>query len=285
VALDSGCGDYERLWLSTSLRGLVNGVLTVQVLEEGIHSGATGIVPSSFRVLRQLLARLEDERTGEILPRSLQVTIPADRVEQARAVAGVLGENLFRRYPVLPGVRPAVEDPAELVLNFTWRPALAVTGAAGLPAPADAGNVLHAMTALKLSLRLPPTLDAAAAGRALKALFEADPPSGARVTFTPEGAASGWSAPPASPWLEQALRRASLDYFGAPALASGEGGSIPFMTMLNERFPHAQFMVTGLLGPGSNAHGPNEFLHLPTAVRLTASVARVLHDHWQAHTG
>jgi acetylornithine deacetylase/succinyl-diaminopimelate desuccinylase-like protein len=279
VCLDSGCGNYEQLWATMSLRGLVNGVLMVEVLREGVHSGASGIVPSSFRILRQLLSRIENERTGEILPREFHVEVPPARLTQAHAAAEALGPELWRRLPFVPGVRPALDDPVELLLNRTWRPALAITGAAGLPAPEDAGNVLRPRTSLKLSLRLPPTTDASRAAARLTELLEADPPYGARVTFTPEPPSGGWNAPPMREWLRESVDRASTMYFGRPATFMGEGGSIPFMSMLGERFPHAQFLITGVLGPESNAHGPNEFLHLPTGVRLTACVAQVLADH------
>ena len=279
IGLDSGCGDYDHLWTTTSLRGLVNGVLTVEVLGEGIHSGASGIVPSSFRIARALLSRLEDERTGAILPPALQVTVPPERLAQARAAAAALGEDVWRRYPFVAGMRPALDDPVELLLNRTWRPALSVTGAAGLPAPEDGGNVLRPQTALKLSLRLAPTTDAPDAARRLKALLETDPPYGARVTFSAQGSSGGWSAPPTADWLAASLERGAKAFFGAPPMAMGEGGTIPFMSMLGQRFPEAQFLITGVLGPESNAHGPNEFLHVPTGVRLTACVAQVLADH------
>ncbi len=284
VCLDSGCGNYEQLWGTTSLRGLVNGVLTVEVLTEGVHSGAaSGIVPSSFRILRALLSRLEDERTGEILPGDFHVEVPRERLEQARTVAKVLGDEVFDRFPLVAGMRPARSDPFELILDSTWRPALAVTGAAGLPLPGDGGNVLRPQTAAKLSLRLPPTVDAARAARRLKEILEADPPYGARVTFEAPGSGSnGWDAPPTAPWLLESITRASTTHFGKPAAFHGLGGSIPFMSMLGERFPQAQFLITGAMGPGSNAHGPNEFLHLPTGVRVTACVAEVLADHHRA---
>ena len=279
VCLDSGCGNYEQLWLTTSLRGLVNGTLRVDVLTEGVHSGASGIVPSSFRIARALLSRLEDEETGRIRLADLHVPIPPERLASARAEAEARGTGLHAEYPFVPGGRPAQADLVELVLAGTWRPALEVTGAAGLPAIEDAGNVLRPYTALKLSLRLPPTLDAEKAARRVREVLEADPPHGARVSFTPETPAGGWNAPPLAPWLEASLQAASHAYFGKPALALGVGGTIPFMKMLADRFPSAQFVVTGVLGPGSNAHGPNEFLHLPMAERLTACVARVLADH------
>jgi acetylornithine deacetylase/succinyl-diaminopimelate desuccinylase-like protein len=279
VCLDSGCGNYDQLWGTTSLRGLVNGVLSVEVLTEGVHSGASGIVPSSFRIIRQLLGRLEDETTGEIRPRDLHVAIPAERLEQSRAVASVLGAELAGKFPFVPGMQPANPDPVEQLLGATWRPALAVIGAAGLPAIADGGNVLRPKTALKLSLRLPPTLPSEMAARRLKNLFETDPPYGARVTFTPESTGDGWNAPATSPWLARSIDRASTAYFGKPAMFEGTGGSIPFMAMLGARFPRAQFLITGVLGPGSNAHGPNEFLDLPTGVKVTACVAQVIADH------
>jgi acetylornithine deacetylase/succinyl-diaminopimelate desuccinylase-like protein len=284
VCLDSGCGDYEHLWATTSLRGVVSGNLTVEVLSEGVHSGAaSGIVPSSFRILRHLLNRLEDERTGEILVRECHVEIPKHRLEEARAVAALLGGGVADKFPFVPGMQPVTRDPLELHLNNTWRPALAVTGVDGIPAVADGGNVLRPRTTLKLSLRLPPTVDAARATRRVKEVLEAEPPYGARVTFdTSERPGSGWNAPAMADWLLDSVKRASTTYFGQPAMFDGLGGSIPFMQMLGDRFPQAQFLVTGVMGPGSNAHGPNEFIDLPTGEKVTACVAQVLADHHQA---
>jgi len=286
VCLDSGCGNYEQLWVTTSLRGMVTGTLRVEVLTEGVHSGdASGVVPSSFRILRQLLSRLEDETTGEIRVPELHVAVPPDRLRQAEASAAVLGAEVFAKFPFPPGMKPLAADPTALVLNRTWRPWLAVTGMDGMPSVRSGGNVLRPYTAAKLSLRLPPTVDGAAATTRVKRILEAEPPHGARVTFASEAAASGWNAPAFAPWLERALERASRTHFGQPAVCMGEGGSIPFMAMLGARFPAAQFLVTGVLGPGSNAHGPNEFLHLPTAERLTACVAEVLAAHFSEARG
>jgi acetylornithine deacetylase/succinyl-diaminopimelate desuccinylase-like protein len=280
ICLDSGCGNYDQLWLTTSLRGIASGTLTVRVLEEGVHSGdASGVVPSSFRVLRQLLSRLEDEETGAVRPAEFYAQIPAERVAQARRAAAALGNGVYGRFPFPPGASPMSDDLTELVLNRTWRPQLAVIGIDGLPPPADAGNVLLPFNSAKLSLRLPPTLDAAAAAVALRALLEASPPYNAQVDFAIGSGAAGWNAPPLSPWLEQSLARGSELAFGAPPAYMGEGGSIPFMAMLGEKFPQAQFVVTGVLGPHSNAHGPNEFLHIPTARRVSLVIAQVLADH------
>jgi acetylornithine deacetylase/succinyl-diaminopimelate desuccinylase-like protein len=283
VCLDSGCGNYDQLWLTTSLRGMVSGTLQVRVLAEGVHSGhASGVVPSSFRIMRRLLSRLEDEATGAVLPPELYAQVPAERVAQASLAAAALGDTVFTEYPFAPGVGPMGDELAEMVLNRTWRPQLAVTGIAGLPAPVDAGNVLLPFTEAKLSLRLPPTLDAERAEALVRDLLEKKPPYGAQVEFDLGSSATGWNAPALAPWLEQSLARASRGAFGAPPAYMGEGGSIPFMAMLGEKFPQAQFVVTGVLGPHSNAHGPNEFLHIPTGRRVTAVIAQVLADHHHA---
>lgn len=280
ICLDSGCGDYDHLWLTTSLRGLVNATLTVSVLSEGVHSGsASGIVPSSFRIARLLLERIEDATTGRIRLEALHTEIPPDRLEQARATAGVLGHGVHREFPFLAGTRPVRADPVELLLDRTWSPQLEVIGAEGLPPAARAGNVLRPATTLQLSLRLPPTLDPAVATATLARTLTADPPYGAEVIFRAGQGSRGWNAPPLAPWLARATTAASRAFFGTDACAVGEGGSIPFMAQLGERFPAAQFLITGVLGPRANAHGPNEFLHLATAARVTASVARVLADH------
>ena len=286
IALDSGAGNYDQLWVTTSLRGLVNGTLTVNVLTEGVHSGdAGGVVPSSFRVARQLLDRIDDSRTGVVKPAAFNCEIPAERVAQAKQAAVILGESMWRRFPwdsccddggKFVFVQPVTKDPVELILNRTWRAALAVIGADGLPAIESGGNVQRPYTALKLSLRLPPLVDAPKAAASLKEILEGDAPNSARVTYEYEQAASGWNAPASVPWLTSLLDGASQTYYGKPAAYLGEGGTIPFMGMLGVKFPEAQMLVTGVLGPKSNAHGPNEFLHVPYAKKLTAAVALVL---------
>jgi acetylornithine deacetylase/succinyl-diaminopimelate desuccinylase-like protein len=280
ICLDSGCGNYDQLWSTTSLRGIAAGSLTVEVLKEGVHSGSgSGIVPSSFRVLRALLSRLEDEKTGKILPKEFHVDIPAQRITQAKATAQAMGDMVWKEFPWAGGTKPMASDNSELLLNRTWRPTLSITGASGLPDPKDAGNVLRPRTTVKVSVRIPPTGDAEKATKALKTLFETDPPYGAKVHFETEGASAGWNAPELAPWLQDSVSRASKTYFGKDAVYMGEGGSIPFMGMLGKKFPKAQFLITGVLGPQSNAHGPNEFLHIPTGKKLTSCVAQVIHEH------
>ena len=277
ICLDAECGNYEQLWSTTSLRGNLVGRLEVRVLSEGVHSGmATGIAPTAFRIIAQLLARIENPVTGDLLLEALHTSVPADRRAQLALAARVLGAAVAEKVPFATGVQALSNDPLELLINSTWRATLAVTGADGLPAIQNAGNVLLPQMALKLSFRLPPNCDANRASATLKAALEKDPPYGAQVSFESESATAGWNAPPLAPWLERAISLASQKIFGRDAVHSGCGGSIPFMGMLGESFPATQFFVTGVLGPHANAHGPNEFLHIDYARRLTACVALVL---------
>jgi acetylornithine deacetylase/succinyl-diaminopimelate desuccinylase-like protein len=264
---------------------MASGVLKVEILTEGIHSGdASGLVPSSFRIMRQVLDRLEDSATGRLLPASFHCEVPTDRLAQAQATATILGEEIYRRFPwahydcggATTFALPTTTDPLQALLNRTWKPTLSVTGADGFPELKNAGNVLRPYTAFKLSLRLPPLVEADAAVQQLKALLEDNAPYQAKVTFEGLSAATGWNAPGTAPWFESALHAASQAHFGAPCGYIGQGGTIPLMNMLSKGFPQAQMMVCGVLGPKSNAHGPNEFLHVPYAKKLTAAVAQVI---------
>ena len=281
VCLDAECGNYDQLWCTTSLRGNLTGTLRADVLTEGVHSGgAGGIVPSSFRVLRKLLSRIEDEDNGKLLPEALYAEIPEQRTEQARLAADTLDASVYEKYPWAVSNPSPSESPYELLLNNTWRPVLSVTGAEGLPELVNAGNVQLPYATLKLSFRLPPTCDADDAAVAIKDILEAEPPPLSKVHFSADSTMAGWNAPPVADWLEASMHRASAAFFGKPSMYMGTGGTIPFMGMLGETFPDAQFLVTGLLGPSSNAHGPNEFLHIETGKRLTSCVAQVLEDHF-----
>ena len=286
AGLDSGCGNYEQLWMTTSLRGLAGGTLTVEILDEGVHSGkASGIVPSSFRIARQLLNRLDDPETGRLIDPAFHAAIPAERLEQAKAAGEILGDQVWKEFPWVgcthgPDAHahalPTTKDPVEAILNRSWRPALSVTGAGGFPTIDSAGNVLRPKTSLKLSLGLPPTVDGQEATAAMKRLLETNPPYNARVSFSGDWGATGWNAPQTAPWLKRAADEASRAAFGKDAAWMGEGGTIPFMNMLGEKFPRAQFLITGVLGPHSNAHGPNEFLHIPYVKQLSAAVASIV---------
>ena len=280
VCLDAGGGDYERLWLTSSLRGVVQATVTVHVLRAAQHSGlASGIVPSSFRIMRQLLDRVEDPATGDIRLGAMSVPIPAEYRAAAQAAAAARPGALAGQYPLVEGMRPASEDEVELILNNTWRPTLSVVGAAGLPEPASAGNVLRASTSLALSFRLPPLADAQAALAELEKALTTDVPYGARVDLSGLAAEDGWCAPATAPWLEAALAEAGDSVFGRPAASIGIGGSVPFMGLLGRLYPRAQFVVTGALGADSNMHVPDEWLNIGFAVQVTEAVAHILDAH------
>ncbi|HEY6516134.1 MAG TPA: M20/M25/M40 family metallo-hydrolase [Steroidobacteraceae bacterium] len=280
VCLDAECGNYDQVWCTTSLRGNLVGLLHVRVLEEGVHSGmATGIAPTPFRIVEQLIARLESPINGGLMLEELSVPIPQDRRAQMDAAARVLGPSVAGKLPWASGAHAVSNDPVELLINSTWKGTLAVTGADGMPPTASAGNVLLPAITLKLSLRLPPTCDPARADRAVKDALERNPPYGAQVRFESGGSTAGWNAPAFAPWLEESITHASRRVCGREAVHVGCGGTIPFMGMLGKRFPRTQFFITGVLGPHANAHGPNEFLHLEYAEKLTACVSLVLADH------
>ena len=278
VGLDSGAATYDRLWVTTSLRGVISAQMRVDVLTEGVHSGsAGGIVPSSFRLLRQLLDRIEDSSTGRVLVDELHVDLPDERRRQIDDIAHEIAADMA--FPFAGSTTADHDDPVDLVRARTWEPSIANIAVDGFPPPERAGNVLRPHSALSLAIRLPPTADPAAAGEALRRRLTEDPPNGATVRFDVLAAEAGWNAPPTADWLQQAADRASETHWGRPSSAMGEGGTIPFMGMLGERFPDAQFLITGVLGPGSNAHGPNEFLHLPMARNIAATVSEVLDAH------
>lgn len=285
VCLDAGGQDYERLWLTTSLRGLCSVTATVTVLESGQHSGtASGVVPSSFRIFRQLLDRIEDSRSGEILLPELHGDLPADRAGEMKALADVAPGAAANAFPLVEGMSAAADSDYELMVNNAWRPTLSVIGAAGLPLPEDAGNVLRPFTTLTLSFRLPPLVDAHAALAAVKRALTTDVPYGAKVTLSREETGPGWNAPSTADWLQKALDVVSTEVFGGnQCVPLGLGGSIPFMGSLGEAYPNAQFVVTGALSSDSNPHVPDEWLHIPQAKRVTESVALILNAHAEAH--
>lgn len=281
VCLDAGGNDYERLWLVTSLRGMLHLDVNVQLLGSAQHSGvASGVVASSFRILRSLIERLEDSATGELLLDELKVDVPADRLAELEAVSKDFPEALSKAFPLVEGGRVITEDALELMLNNAWRPTLSIIGADGFPKPADAGNVLRESTTLTLSFRLPPTVDAAKALEAVKRTLTTDVPYGAKVTFGDNTQSEdGWNAPSEAPWLTAALQTVSDGVFGQPHRATGMGGSIPFMGLLSRKYPEAQFLVTGACGSDSNIHVPDEWLHIEYAQQVTEAVAHILDAH------
>jgi acetylornithine deacetylase/succinyl-diaminopimelate desuccinylase-like protein len=279
ICLDSGAGDYKRFWTTTSLRGLIGLKMKVSVLREGVHSGgASGHVPSSFRIARSLLSRLEDEKTGEILLEELYTKIPSYRIEETKYLISILGNEVVEEFPWKNDMKPSTSDNVEGVLRRTWRPALSIVGSDGMPSTANAGNVLRPYTTLQLSMRIPPMVDPKKAVNAIEKVLKNNVPYGASVDLEFEEAAEGWNAPESKTWLLNAIEKASKEYFNQMPCTIGEGGTIPFMAMLGKQFPKAQFAITGVLGPQSNAHGPNEFLHIPFAKNLTCCISSIISD-------
>ena len=283
VCLDSGAANYDQLWVTTSLRGVIGGILTVEALHEGMHSGISGgVVPDSFNIIRTLVDRVEDSSTGFIKLQELHCEVPQQTREELSALEAI---DFRSSFAALEGVALQGGDAAsntELAIRNFWKPCLTVTGA-DLPAPETAGNVVRKSASVKLSVRLPPIIPAVKATALLKETLESSPPFGAKVSFAAEEPGDGWAAPTLQPWLRKAVTEASEHYFKKPYGGVGIGGSIPFMGMLGEMFPEAQFVVTGVLGPNSNAHGPNEFLHIAFAKGVNYCVARVLAAHYENH--
>jgi acetylornithine deacetylase/succinyl-diaminopimelate desuccinylase-like protein len=276
ICLDSGCGDYERFWLTTSLRGAFVGTLSVKVLNQGVHSGqGSGIVPSSFRIIRQLLDRIEDAETG-LVHKDFFVDIPSYRMEQTKQCVKLLGASIKDEYEWAGDTSPVSSENIELLLNQTWRPQLSYIGMDGMPSSSNAGNVMRTHTELTISMRVPPSLNADDAAAHFKKIVEADSPYDATVEFKLAKAGSGFDAPQMETWLSTAVEEASNEFFGNPSACMGGGGSIPFMKLLQDIYPSTQFCITGLLGPESNAHSVNEFMSISQALGVTKSIALIL---------
>ena len=277
ICLDSGAGNYEQFWMTTSLRGMVGATLRVNVLTEGIHSGgASGIVPSSFRIIREILNRVEDPKTGNILINDFHTEIPQFQLENIKTFVKTLKGDLFRSYPWYGNTEPSTLDEIEAVKRRTWKPTLSIVGIDGVPDIKDAGNVLRPNTDLKLSFRIPPLVNSKKAQIKLNKILTENPPYNSNIEIEFDEPADGWSAPKLSENLNKVINQSSYEFYKKPAISMGEGGTIPFMAMLGEKYPEAQFIITGVLGPNSNAHGPNEFLHIPYVKKLNCCISYIL---------
>ena len=277
VVLDSGGPDYDHVWMTEALRGLVSGTLSVKVSHEGIHSGNSGgSIPSSFRIQRILLDRVEDSSSGKVLIPEMHVDIPEQIREKAMALREIVGDSIWEQFPTVDTLRQASETTEDMIVAMNWEPTLSIIGADGIPSVQDAGNVLRTNTDLKLSFRIPPGVDSESAIARAKVILEEDPPYGAEVTFTPDSCADGFHAPPLDGPISEAIQEASMELTGLPPLATWTGGTIPFMSMMQGKYPEAMFLCTGTSGPGNNAHGPDEKLHIPSSKRLTVALSATI---------
>jgi acetylornithine deacetylase/succinyl-diaminopimelate desuccinylase-like protein len=252
--------------------------LDVSLMKSGMHSGeGSGVVASSFRVLRILLDRIEDSRTGEIKLPELHMPLGPPIYETATSTLKALGEENYRaNFSKHPDVEFAHQDTVQLFLGGNYKPTLSITGMEGLPDIANAGNVLRVNTKVRLSFRIPPGLDARKCGEAVVAELSRDPPYNAHVTATLTNAGNGYMAPTPSPELRATFKEASELYFGQDIEMLSMGGTIPLMNQLQTLFPKAAFMVTGCLGPGSNAHCPNEVLRVGYMKQFICALTHVM---------
>lgn len=277
VVLDSGGPDYDHIWMTEALRGLVSGTLSVRVSHEGIHSGNSGgSIPSSFRIQRILLDRVEDSSSGKVTIPEMHVEIPEVVRENAITLRNIVGDSIWEQFPTVDTLRQASETTEDMIVAMNWEPTLSIIGADGIPSVQDAGNVLRTNTDLKLSFRIPPGVDSEYAIARAKEILEEDPPYGAEVTFTPDSCADGFHAPPLDGPISEAITEASMELTGLPPLATWTGGTIPFMAMMQAKYPEAMFLCTGTSGPGNNAHGPDEKLHIPSSKRLTVFLSATI---------
>lgn len=281
VCMDSGCKDYERLWITTSLRGMVMKDLTVECLEESVHSGlGTGHGPDSFTVIRQLLDRIEDSKTSRVID-DFQVNIPESKYVEGKQVADILGKG-FSLVKLKDGVNYITDDLSELYLNGTWRSTLCVVGQTGLPQHDLAGNVLRDKTSVRLSMRLPPTKDPKEASQKLTELLTKDPPYNSIIKVVGKSKGHGWAANEFTDKLKNSLSKSSFSFWGKDSQTVGEGGSIPFINSLAQKFPKSEFLVLGVLGPGSNAHAANETLNIPYCKKVTATLTHAVYEFFQS---
>lgn len=277
VVMDSGGPDYDHIWMTEALRGLVSGTLSVKVSHEGIHSGNSGgSIPSSFRIIRELLDRVEDSKTGEVLIPEMHVEIGEDVQDKAKALAEVVGGSIWEQFPTVDTLVPVASTTEEMIIAMNWEPTLCVIGVDGIPPVQVAGNVLRTNTDLKLSFRIPPGVDSEGVISIVKEILEDEPPFGAEVSFTPDSCADGFHAPPLQGKVRDAIHESSLSLTGLPPLATWTGGTIPFMAMMQRKYPEAMFLCTGASGPGNNAHGPDEKLHIPSSKRLTVVLSSTI---------
>jgi acetylornithine deacetylase/succinyl-diaminopimelate desuccinylase-like protein len=277
VCLDSGTRDYERLWITTSLRGVVNKDIEIACFEQAIHSGlGSGHGKDSFDVAREIFDRISDSKTGKVVD-ELQVQIPQSKLIESKGVTDILGKE-FILVKNLEGVQYLSEDLTELYLNGTWRATLTVVGQSGLPLHSLAGNVLRDKTTFRISVRLPPTKDPNEASDILDKIILSNPPHGAKIKILKSSPGSGWAAKDFCDKLNQSLSKSSNELWGKNPQTFGEGGSIPFLNSLAQKFPKGEFLVLGVLGPGSNAHAANETLNIPYCKKVTTTLIHAVHD-------
>lgn len=282
ICLDTSAHDYERLWITSSLRGVFSFDVKIRQLTKVLHSGVGGgIIPDISRVLRLILNRIDDVNTGRVLIESCNAVIPQERVAALKDAAAALSTSVYEGIPLVPGAEPLSTDVTELLVNKTWRPAVSVIGVSGFPAAETAGNAMVPEITVRISVRTPPATDINKCINEMREKITVDSPHGVELEFVLGEHVDSWVSPELSAPVAQAISDASTAYFGNDAVYLGEGGGIGFVPLMSKMFPKAQFVLTGLVGPDSNAHAANESMHIPTAKKITCCIAHILQAHCQ----
>lgn len=277
IVLDNQCGDYNRLWLNTSLRGNISGTLSVSTMSYGVHSGSfSGIVPDPFTVAMTLLGRIQHPETGEILLDTLQAQIPALRLKQIQEVSLRMGDQIWKTAPLLENVQPKYGNNDAILIQSTWKPSLTIIGIDGIPSIQNAGNVIQGSVSLRLSFRIPPGIDIDNALQSINDCFTQNIPYGCSVTWNSLEYLPGWCAPSHSVKYEKLFHDAGEQVFEEKTLACGQGASIGFIPKFEKLFPKTEIILIGVLGPQSNAHSPNEALNVLYTQKLIETIAIVL---------
>jgi acetylornithine deacetylase/succinyl-diaminopimelate desuccinylase-like protein len=272
--MDSGVGDYNRLWISNSLRGLCNFDLSIKTLKKGIHSGkGSGIAPETFMILRSLIAKLEDSKTG--LLEKFRVEIPESYKNSIAKTADIIGKP---KTPLLPGVKFLEEDTVKLLIRNYWEPCLAVTGINGIPSCKEAGNVLRAETEVRISIRIPPTFDCNKGADVINDLLK-DTPFNSKVQIKNMILSNGTTVKLPLDKLKESLSKVSTAFFKNDYAEIGIGGSIPFVKILTMQYPNSQVIITGCGNTDSNIHGPNENLNLDYCKKFTSCISYLISDY------
>lgn len=280
ICMDSGCMDYDSLWITTSLRGYLEFTLTVECLKENVHSGSgSGIAPDSFNIIRSLLDRLDD-KSHSVLIDIFHVVIPEHNIQEAKKLANLKKDSIVKdSVKLLPNVKPLSDDYSEIILNNTWRPTLVITGFTGFPQTEIAGNVLRNKTTCRVAIRLPPTANAKSIETKCREIMTSNPPFNCKITLSNVEAGYGWAAKELPDVLKDSFNKSSKTLFGREFFCFGEGGSIGFIHDLGELYPDCQMLVTGVLGPKTNAHCPNECLNIDYTEKITVALAHTINDY------
>lgn len=275
LALDSGIIDYNRIWLTSSLRGVVSCDLTVKTLTKGVHSGkGSGIAPESFMIIRKLLSKLEDYNDQSRM-KDFEVEIPDSEKTKISKAVEVMGDDWCSKIPILPGMKLLGDTPTDRLINWTWKPALTVAGARGIPNVKDAGNVLRPYTTLYLSIRTPPTFDGILNGKKILEDITNQTPFNSTVLIENYEAFNGSLIKEPSDNLKSQIDNLAKNYISGGMAQIPVGISIPFTTIFSQYFPKSQILVTGCAGVDSNAHGPNERLNLSYTKNFICSFVHI----------